>query len=390
MKDFPFTSDRPEVAEITARFAKDCDFADAASGAEEICRLLNTAILASMQSEEGRSVRASLALMRPEDSLASGVFRFSDPVELSSHSIAKLSASFPFRRGAIGIIFPTQDHPLIWGFVLSKPDHGWLVEIMGPGYIVVRDEPYIQAVVLPDGRRIVFPEMTRLEDEWCDLLFWRTPFRNQVPFELRFQFYDFLRVLSRAMVEHRRGGTLVFVSSTDQTWRRAVDFTYKFSKPEEYLSNLFSELRKWQDKWYRDQDRKRKAKSEKRPEVLYYPDSEQERRLHQALRLVGGLTAVDGAMVMTMDLKILGYGAKLKAPAKQLKVREWLPYRHYASEPMRLEDIGGTRHRSAAQFVSQHPETIILVASQDGRFTIFSCDEAGYEILAHRVELLLL
>lgn len=333
-------------------------------------------------------MRASLALMSPEDSRSQDVFRLFDLVELSSYSIAKLSASFPFRQGAIAITFPPQDRPLIWGFALPKPQNGWLVEIMGPGHIVVRNAPSVEAVLLPDGKRILFPESTRLEDEWCDLVFWRKIFRNQTPFEFQTQFYDFLRVLSRAMIEHRHGGTVVVVNPTDQTWRRAVEFTYKFSRPEEYLYNLVSELREWQEMWCRDQDRKRKAKGEKRHEILYYPDSEQERRLHQALRLAGGLTAVDGAMVITTDLKILGYGAKLKTPAKQLKVREWLPYHHYASEPIR--DIGGTRHRSAAQFVLQHPEATTFVASQDGRFTIFCCDEAGDEVLAHRVELLLL
>jgi hypothetical protein len=34
--------------------------------------------------------------------------------------------------------------------------------------------------------------------------------------------------------------------------------------------------------------------------------------------------------------------------------------------------IGGTRRSSAAQFVSDQRDAIALVASQDGRFTVFS------------------
>jgi hypothetical protein len=71
-----------------------------------------------------------------------------------------------------------------------------------------------------------------------------------------------------------------------------------------------------------------------------------------------------------------------------LTVREWLPSGGYADRPM--QNIGGTRHSSAAQFVSRYPGTVIFVASQDGRFTIFCCNEDGTEVLAHRVELLLL
>jgi DNA integrity scanning protein DisA with diadenylate cyclase activity len=52
--------------------------------------------------------------------------------------------------------------------------------------------------------------------------------------------------------------------------------------------------------------------------------------------------------------------------------------------------LGGTRHLSAAQFVHDQRDATALVASQDGRFTIFkwsSCDELVH---AHRVEALLL
>ena len=42
--------------------------------------------------------------------------------------------------------------------------------------------------------------------------------------------------------------------------------------------------------------------------------------------------------------------------------------------------LGGTRHLSAAQFVRDQPDALALVASQDGRFTIFAwspCEDAG-------------
>ena len=391
MKDFPLTSDSELVAEVTARFKQDSVTFDLAPDAGEICGVLNTAFWASMQSEEGHSVRASLALMNPEYALGD-IFRLSDPIGLSSHSITKLSASFPFRPGAIGVTFPPQGRPLIWGFVLPKREYGWLLDILGPGYIVVRNGWYVQAALLPDGSRILFNEGTQLEDGWDSLLFhstYHTPVGHHIPFAFRSQFYGFLRVLARAMIDHRRGGSVVLVNAQDEAWKAAIDFKYEFSKPEEYVSSLVSDLRKWQKRWTRNRDRKRKT-PKKPTEIEFYPDSRQEQKLHQALRLLGGLTAVDGAVVMTTDLKILGYGAKLKAAAKGLEVREWLPFRDDPEEPMSLQEIGGTRHQSAAQFVSQHPETIVLVASQDGRITIFCRGEAGNEVLALRAELLFL
>ena len=52
--------------------------------------------------------------------------------------------------------------------------------------------------------------------------------------------------------------------------------------------------------------------------------------------------------------------------------------------------LGGTRHLSAAQFVHDQRDSIALVASQDGRFTIFKWSPSEDMVHAHRVEALLI
>jgi hypothetical protein len=52
--------------------------------------------------------------------------------------------------------------------------------------------------------------------------------------------------------------------------------------------------------------------------------------------------------------------------------------------------FGGTRHLSAAQFVQDQRDSVALVASQDGRFTIFAWSPCEEKVHAHRVETLLL
>jgi DNA integrity scanning protein DisA with diadenylate cyclase activity len=52
--------------------------------------------------------------------------------------------------------------------------------------------------------------------------------------------------------------------------------------------------------------------------------------------------------------------------------------------------LGGTRHISAAQFAQDQQDALALVASQDGRFTVFAwCQREGM-VHAHRLESLLL
>ncbi len=52
--------------------------------------------------------------------------------------------------------------------------------------------------------------------------------------------------------------------------------------------------------------------------------------------------------------------------------------------------LGGTRHLSAAQFVQDQPEAMALVASQDGRLTVFVWSPCDGVVHAHRIEALLL
>jgi hypothetical protein len=389
MNDFPLRPDMKLISEVTTRFNDDCDF-DPPPDAHQICRVLNTAFWASMQSEEGHPVRATLALMDSELGISGGIFNLSDPIALSSHAIAKLSASFPYRPGAVAVSF-SQGPPVIWGLVLPKPIHGWLVEILGPGYIVIRNAPSVEAALLPDGSQIRF-QGARLEDEWCKLFFEHTHHTvlREIPFEYSAQFYGLLHPLSQAMVDHHRGASVLIVDPRDAAWRSAVDFKYEFNKPEEYLFALLCAWRKWQKSWWQTQDQAQKKKKRPTNELSFLQSSKQQDELERAFKLVGGLTAVDGAMVMTTDLKILGYGAKLNATAKKLKIREWLPGRHKSESPKDLQGIGGTRHQSAAQFVSRYPKTIVFVASQDGRFTIFCSDEGREGVNAVRAELLLL
>jgi hypothetical protein len=52
--------------------------------------------------------------------------------------------------------------------------------------------------------------------------------------------------------------------------------------------------------------------------------------------------------------------------------------------------FGGARHLSAAQFAQDQINSVALVASQDGRFTVFAWSPARAAVCAYRVEALLL
>src|SRR5439155_17316889 len=115
--------------------------------------------------------------------------------------------------------------------------------------------------------------------------------------------------------------------------------------------------------------------------------------LARVIDTIGGVTAVDGATVMTDDYELLAFGAKIArrrgaAPIERVMVTE--PIEGGAAEVVHPTALGGTRHLSAAQFVQDQRDATAFVASQDGRFTVFAWSPCEEMVHAHRVEALLL
>ena len=89
----------------------------------------------------------------------------------------------------------------------------------------------------------------------------------------------------------------------------------------------------------------------------------------------------------------LAFGAKIRRRTGSSPVEQMV-----ATEPIEGDEAvvvhpahhGGTRHLSAAQFVYDQRDTLALVASQDGRFTVFAWSPCEEMVHSHRVETLLL
>jgi hypothetical protein len=115
--------------------------------------------------------------------------------------------------------------------------------------------------------------------------------------------------------------------------------------------------------------------------------------LIDAVEAMAGLTAVDGAALITDRYDLLAFGAKIvqregRPPVEQIILTE--PVVGDTATVSDPSQLGGTRHISAAQFVRDQPGSVALVASQDGRFTVFAWSPCENMVHAHRVETLLL
>jgi hypothetical protein len=96
---------------------------------------------------------------------------------------------------------------------------------------------------------------------------------------------------------------------------------------------------------------------------------------------------------MNADYELLAFGAKIArrkgfAQVEQVMVTE--PIEGGTPQIVNPSALGGTRHLSASQFVLDQRDSVALVASQDGRFTVFAWSACDEVVHAHRVEALLL
>jgi len=115
--------------------------------------------------------------------------------------------------------------------------------------------------------------------------------------------------------------------------------------------------------------------------------------LNRAVDAVASLTAIDGATVVTSGYDVLAFGAKVArrkggTQIEQLTLTE--PIEGTAALVLAPGEIGATRHLAGAQFIHDQRDATALVASQDGRFTVFAYSPCEGMVHAHRIETLLL
>ena len=177
--------------------------------------------------------------------------------------------------------------------------------------------------------------------------------------------------LAVSMRAHGRGGLLLVVPSGSDAWRQSIvePIAYAVAPPFRELAELMREsgdgrqAHVWQE------------------------------ALEKTVDAIAGLTAVDGATVITDTYELLAFGAKITRrrgapPVEQMTITE--PIEGGMPVTMTSTELGGTRHLSAAQFVLDQRDAIALVASQDRRFTVFAWSPCEERVHAHRVEVLLL
>jgi hypothetical protein len=333
--------------------------------------LIDAAFWASLRREEGVTPTVSLAYVPPDR--AGHPLRFATPIPLRPAPLAKVAPAV--KRPGIHLGVWRDDYDFqVWGTTRDVPAFCLVVEVVASGLLVIkhRSEPFgkfVNVAVLEGDSVKVVDEAGGAAVPDCPQLV-----KSLLGFTEAFGSIEHVNVLveiAASMRAHGRGGALLVVPADSNKWRESVatPMSYAVEPPFRGLTEVLA------------------AEPEGEGRHEWQDD------LRRAVEAVAGLTAVDGATIINDRYEVLALGAKItrrrgSAPVEHVSHTEPVEGNERAlTAPAQL---GGTRHLSAAQFVQDQRDASALVASQDGRFTIFKWSPCEEIVHAHRVDALLL
>jgi hypothetical protein len=345
--------------------------AAAAPGTAAIEAIIEAAFWASLRREEGYMPRISLAFVAPETTNWS--LKFERRLPLAAQPLTRLAPAVERPGVHLGVWWDGEQF-FVWGATRNLPPLCLVLEVIAPGLLVVKhsrgdeSEKFVNVAVLQGDEIKMIDEQAARVPDCPDLLTSLLGFDTQ---HASSESVSVLIHLAVSMRAHGRGGSLLVVPSKTETWRESVvqPALYALAPPFAVLSQVM------------------------RDRVSHDPDRRWADALRHAVDGVAGLTAVDGATVITDRYEVLAFGAKIVRRDGSSLVTEVIvtePIEGARAEVVEPAQLGGTRHLSAAQFVRDQHDAVALVASQDGRFTVFAWSPCENMVHAHRIETLLL
>ena len=342
--------------------------------ARAIEKIIDATFWASFRPEEGRFPKISLAFVPPEE--AREPLMFEERLPLNTATLTKLAPAVERPGIHLGVWCEPDgaEELYVWGATRKVPSLGFVLEDIEPGLLVVKHRraagfgKFANVAVLKGEQVKIIDELGLSLPNCPDLL------KSLQAFTAREQYQpevNALVQLAASMRAHGQGGTLLVVPDGSERWRESIVHPILYSVVPHFsrLADIIIQgaARAGENEW--------------------------EAALRSVVDAVAGLTAVDGATVVSSSYEVLAFGAKIvrapgHEPVEQMMFTE--PVIGNQAEVAHPVQQGGTRHLSATQFIHDQRDCLGLVASQDGRFTVFAWSPCEQMVHAHRVDVLLM
>ena len=335
---------------------------------------------------------------------------------LDQHELRRLSPAAAFSRSFIGASLDDEGGPKVWGLIHTGPQ--WLQSVRGGRETRQAIPPVLTIAVTGPGRLLVSAGAEPIAElrhgtlvagrldvfraSWMHELFrtfgedaWRAHLQacNQAPqvwADVDPAFAPSLarHVLRRVLATIRgaqHGGTLLIVPPTRVreivSGERSVRVKYGFSDEEPRRRLLTLTLRIMEEL--------ARVHSQGHPSPVGWREYETsdavtivdlDEALFEVAHLIADLSQVDGAVVMTSHLDLLGFGAEITGRLPDIgRVARAADLEGTRRDWVRTDRVG-TRHRSVYRLCHEARDVLALVVSQDGglRFVRWCHDAVTY------------
>jgi hypothetical protein len=331
--------------------------------------IIDAAFWASLRREEGYPPRISLVYLPPPQS--GPKLLLERPLPLTPEDLTRLAPAVE-RPGIHLGVWRNGEGLSVWGATRTIPAFCFVLEVASPGVLVIKhsratgSSKFVNFAVLESNQVKILQRDAAQASDSPPLL---APLLGaELPADDPRETFTRLAVSMRA---HGRGGSLLVVPARSDTWRESVVRPMRYA-----VAPAFTRLA----------DMLRDSRAERHS----HPWQE---GLQRAIDGTAGLTAVDGATVITEQYEVLAFGASIRRRDGAGQVERVVLVEPVEGSQPRVLDVvqlGGTRHLSAAQFVQDQPDAVAFVASQDGRFTVLAWSPQQEMVSACRVEAFLL
>jgi hypothetical protein len=352
----------------------------------DLAQLVTVAMWATMRPDEGRFPRFSL-VFGPS---------MSAPLVLSerrfdSREVARLAPALTEGATSIGVYRSDDGQLRIWG-LFSGRTTSVVVRGHAPGYVTVAVGPWNVAAFRQDD----FVDMVRFDASGEVLgqgrehalgvlagsLEGPRP-RAAVTAALLLLLLDVIR-------RHGHGGTLLVLPPRGKDRDAALEWIDMGANATQVslgsaVDHFAEEIRKGGEEPL--------AAVCRRSELggAHYDITQEPKQPPSAVSVIGNLSRVDGALVLTEDLELLAFGATIRSPGTRrdepdrIFKRSFLdyPFPDRPGEEVEIFTLGGTRRQSAARFVRNNFGTLAFAISHDGPVSLGVWFKEKNDRLAH-------
>jgi hypothetical protein len=342
---------------------------------EQLSTLIETGFWASLRTYEGRPTQASLAIGIPNRFQDANILEKDVPYD--APHIAKLAPA-ALTSGSI-IVSPSSTGEFRIRGLAAAQSGSWMdgitISLSRPGVLCVGIGFLRPYAILQGSSEIVFNEGATNIAAFLNAALRKTsPENDIIQTQAAWRESGALAAIARMILEDGHGGAVLIVPDDDGDWVNSLtSFECRFASPDtavrdgirQELHNSTSVARTIQ------QLSEANISDELRDRAIAGMSQSRGADARSAMRRVASLAGVDGAVVVTRDLRVLGFGAKIGVTDVSPSVYHLRPeLREQALVAERVQTSGGTRHQSAARFVAANKESAALVISQDVHLSV--------------------